>query len=114
MSDEDLPARLAKYDGHHVELKRIATTREQVAGLISFPASEKYLKLAAVYREMAFAAMPSAPDPEALELTLRERNALADKLRRMTVENGCTEAEADTALQMLLRLENPLPEATLP
>jgi hypothetical protein len=65
----------------------------------------KLLKLAAIYREMAFAAMPSASDPSALELTLRERNVLADKIRRMTVANGCTEAEADTALQMLLRLE---------
>jgi hypothetical protein len=66
---------------------------------------EQYLKLAAIYREMAFTAMPSAQDPDALELTLRERNALTDKLRRMTVANGCTVAEADTARQMLLRLE---------
>jgi hypothetical protein len=41
MSEEDLPARFAKYDGEHVKLKRIALTREQVRGLPSFLASDK-------------------------------------------------------------------------
>jgi hypothetical protein len=41
MSAEDLPARLEKYDGDHVELNRIALTREQVDGLASFPAADK-------------------------------------------------------------------------
>jgi hypothetical protein len=41
MSEEDLPKRLDKYGGTHVELKRIALTREQVRGLPSFPASDK-------------------------------------------------------------------------
>jgi hypothetical protein len=41
MSEEDLPARLSKYDGEHVELQRIALTRRQVRGLPSFPATEK-------------------------------------------------------------------------
>jgi len=41
MSEEDLPARLAKYDGDHVELRRIAVTREQAEGLPSFPAADK-------------------------------------------------------------------------
>jgi hypothetical protein len=41
MSEVDLPARLAKYDGDHVELRRIAIMREQVHGLPSFPASDK-------------------------------------------------------------------------
>jgi hypothetical protein len=41
MSEEDLPARLEKYEGHHIEVRRIATTREQVRGLPSFPASDK-------------------------------------------------------------------------
>jgi hypothetical protein len=58
---------------------------------------QKYLKLAVVYREMAASAMPSAPDPVVGEL--------AAKLRAMTVANGCTQAEADTAQQMLLRLD---------
>jgi hypothetical protein len=66
---------------------------------------QKLLKLAAVYREMAFTAMPSATDPEALEVTLNERTALADKLRRMTVANGCTPAEAENAAQLLFKLE---------
>jgi len=41
MSEEDLPNRFSKYDGHHVELRRIALTREQTRGLLSFPASDK-------------------------------------------------------------------------
>ena len=41
MSEVDLPARLEKYDGTHVTLKRIALTREQVKGLPSFPATDK-------------------------------------------------------------------------
>jgi hypothetical protein len=41
MSEVDLPKRLEKYDGSHVELRRIALTREQTAGLLSFPATDK-------------------------------------------------------------------------
>lgn len=41
MSEEDLPRRLAKYDGYHVGLRRIALAREQVDGLPSFPAADK-------------------------------------------------------------------------
>jgi hypothetical protein len=41
MSEEDLPARFAKYDGDHIKLKRIALTVEQLRGLPSFPASDK-------------------------------------------------------------------------
>src|SRR5262245_31080764 len=41
MSEEDLPKRLADYDGDHIELKRIALTREHVRGLPSFPATDK-------------------------------------------------------------------------
>jgi hypothetical protein len=41
MSEQDLPARFAKYDGDHIKLRRIALTREQVRGLPSFPASDK-------------------------------------------------------------------------
>jgi hypothetical protein len=42
MSEEDLPARLDKYGGDHVDLRRIALTREQVrGGLTSFPATDK-------------------------------------------------------------------------
>lgn len=42
MSEADLPKRLAEYGGHHVELKRIALTGEQVAPLPSFPAADKH------------------------------------------------------------------------
>ena len=41
MSEEDLPKRLAKYDGDHITIKRIALTPRQVRGLPSFPASDK-------------------------------------------------------------------------
>jgi hypothetical protein len=41
MSEEDLPARLADYDGEHVKLRRIALTPEQVIGLPPFPATDK-------------------------------------------------------------------------
>jgi hypothetical protein len=41
MSEDDLPKRLVKYEGHHVKLRRIALTREQTGGLLSFPASDK-------------------------------------------------------------------------
>jgi hypothetical protein len=58
------------------------------------------LKIAAIYREMADFAF-SGNDPEALS----EKEKLAAKLRAMTVANGCTEAEAETAQMMLFRLE---------
>jgi hypothetical protein len=41
MSEEDLPARLSKYDGDHVELRRIALTGEHVLDLPWFPATDK-------------------------------------------------------------------------
>jgi hypothetical protein len=41
MSEEDLPNRLSKYEGDHVELRRIALTQEHVGGLLSFPATDK-------------------------------------------------------------------------
>jgi hypothetical protein len=41
MSERDLPDRLEKYDGGHVELRRIALKREQTEGLLSFPAADK-------------------------------------------------------------------------
>jgi hypothetical protein len=41
MSEHDIPNRLEKYDGHHVEPRRIALKREQTQGLLSFPASDK-------------------------------------------------------------------------
>jgi hypothetical protein len=41
MSEVDLPARLSKYDGDHIKLRRIALTRPQTRGLLSFPATDK-------------------------------------------------------------------------
>jgi hypothetical protein len=42
MSKEDLPTRLANYNGDHITLTRIALTREHVNGLPSFPATDKH------------------------------------------------------------------------
>jgi hypothetical protein len=41
MSEKDLPERLSRYDGDHVELERISLTSDQLAGLQSFDASDK-------------------------------------------------------------------------
>jgi hypothetical protein len=41
MSEVDLPKRLWQYGGHHVEIRRIALTGEQVLDLPSFPADDK-------------------------------------------------------------------------
>jgi hypothetical protein len=41
MSEEDLPARLEKYDGDHVKVRRVALVQSQTTGLLSFPASDK-------------------------------------------------------------------------
>jgi hypothetical protein len=41
MSEHDIPKRLKKYKGHHIECKRIALTLEQTQNLPSFPASDK-------------------------------------------------------------------------
>jgi hypothetical protein len=41
MSERDLPERLARYGGHHVDLRRIALTRAQVTDLPPFPAADK-------------------------------------------------------------------------
>jgi hypothetical protein len=41
MSERDLPERIARYGGDHVEVKRIALTRAQCVGLPSFPASDR-------------------------------------------------------------------------
>jgi hypothetical protein len=41
MSEVDLPTRLSDYGGHHITLRRIALTREQVSELPSFPTADK-------------------------------------------------------------------------
>jgi hypothetical protein len=41
MSERDIPERLDKYGGHHIEFKRIALIAEQTRSLRSFPASDK-------------------------------------------------------------------------
>jgi hypothetical protein len=41
MSQEDIPQRLEKYDGYHVEVKRIALLSHHVTDLPSFPARDK-------------------------------------------------------------------------
>jgi hypothetical protein len=41
MSERDLPERLSKYDGDHVDVKRIALTRDDLVDLPFFPATDK-------------------------------------------------------------------------
>jgi hypothetical protein len=41
MSEEDLLNRFDKYDGDHIEVRRIALTQYQVTGLPSFPVTDK-------------------------------------------------------------------------
>jgi hypothetical protein len=41
MSERDLPDRLEKYEGYHVEVYRIALVQDQLRGLPSFPATDK-------------------------------------------------------------------------
>ena len=41
MSEEDLPARFAKYDGDHIKLRRIALTVEQLDGTAVVPCSRQ-------------------------------------------------------------------------
>jgi hypothetical protein len=41
MSVRDLPARLERYGGDHITIKRIAVVSGQLAASLSFPASEK-------------------------------------------------------------------------
>jgi hypothetical protein len=43
MSERDLPDRLLKYDGYHVDVSRIALVQNQLHGLPSFPAADKPL-----------------------------------------------------------------------
>ena len=41
MSERDLPNRMEKYEGDHVEIRRVALVEDQLDGLPSFPASDK-------------------------------------------------------------------------
>lgn len=81
----------------------LARECEKIGGSGDTYRKEKYLKLAAVYRDMAFQAMPSAA--AIAELKLTERARLAAKLRQVTIENNCAPAEVEYAAQLLLKLE---------
>jgi hypothetical protein len=82
MSEHDIPARLKKYGGHHVECRRIALTPEQTASLTSFPASDKskdprYKWFVQNYGERCWEL--DAMDPRALrDLVRAEITALID------------------------------------
>ena len=82
----------------------LATKAEEMGGLGYSYKAQKWLQLAAVYREMA-AAYFTPENAGTRKMNADKRKELIEKLRAMTVENNCTEAEADTALQMRLRLE---------
>jgi hypothetical protein len=82
----------------------LATKAEEMGGYGYSYEAQKWLQLAAVYREMA-AAYYTPESAGTRKLNADKRAELIEKLRAMTVRNGCTEEEADTALQMRLRLE---------
>jgi hypothetical protein len=76
MSEQDLPERLDRYDGQHVELERIALVRGQLAGLPSFPASDKkkdprYGWFVRNYGELCWEL--DALDPNALRACVEEK-----------------------------------------
>jgi hypothetical protein len=82
MTEVDIPARLKRYDGNHIELKRIALTLEQTRSLRWFPASDKakdprYKWFVSNYRDRCWEL--DAMDPRQLrELVEAEIQALID------------------------------------
>ena len=105
MSERDLPERLAKYDGDHVSLERIALTREQLPGLTWFPATDKrkdprYNWFVANYGERCWEL--DAMDPRDLrECVEREIRALIEPVawQRCDVVNREEQASLKTILE---------------
>jgi hypothetical protein len=79
MSEEDLPKRLADYDGDHVTLKRIALTSTQASGLLSFPATDKR-------KDPRFKWFVSNHGDRCWELDAMDPNDLRDVVARAIVE----------------------------
>ena len=91
MSEEDLPARFAKYDGDHIMLRRIALTAEQVTGLPSFPASDKrkdprYKWFVANHGHLCWEL--DAMDPNALRDCVERADQRVDRARSVGAMRG--------------------------
>jgi hypothetical protein len=75
MSEGDLPARLVRYGGGHVILKRVVLTEGQERGLPSFPANDKrtdprYRRYVGRYGQQCWEV--DALDPNALRECVRQ------------------------------------------
>jgi hypothetical protein len=79
MSEVDLPARFAKYDGYHIQLRRIALTPTQVRGLPSFPASDKR-------KDPRYRWFSANYGPSCWELDAMDPNHLRDCVKREIVK----------------------------
>lgn len=78
MSERDLPARFAKYDGDHIKLRRIALIRGQLRGLPSFPAADKS-------KDPRYSWFRSNYGPRCWELDAMDPNDLRDCVKREIV-----------------------------
>jgi hypothetical protein len=79
MSEVDLPARLAKYEGDHVTLTRIALTVEQLEGLPSFAAATKR-------KDPRYKWFTANHGPHCWELDAMDPNDLRDCVERAIIE----------------------------
>ena len=86
MSERDLPERLERYGGDHVELRRVALTRDQLTGLPSFPAAHK--RKDPRYRWFT----RNYPDDQCWELDALDPNDLRDRVDAEIQENIDDEA----------------------
>ena len=75
MSERDLPDRLRKYGGDHVELRRVALTREQLSALPSFPAADKR-------KDPRFKWFTESFGDQCWEIDALDPNALRDRVER--------------------------------
>jgi hypothetical protein len=105
MSEVDLPKRLARYEGHHVTLKRIALTGSQVRGLPSFQAGDKRLDPRCSWFVANFGNRCwelDAMDPNVLRATVEREIAKRIKpeaWRRCEIVNKAEQASLRTVLE---------------
>ena len=76
MSERDIPERLERYGGDHIDVRRIAITANQTAGLQSFPAADKRKDPRHSWFVKTFGNLCwelDAMDPRILRATVRKR-----------------------------------------
>jgi hypothetical protein len=79
MSEVDLPKRLARYDGNHIEVRRIALTPIQIGELPSFPATDKR-------KDMRFAWFVANHGRRCWELDAMDPNDLRDCVEEAIID----------------------------